>query len=77
MQEADQSVNFYSEIIAPYKGSLEEWFVKNKNLKIYFFSIFITIWVILFPKSRILWKSFNTLPTPPNQLKYALNYVSR
>ncbi len=77
MQEAEQSVSFYSKIIAPYKGSLEEWFVKNKSLKIYFSSIFITIWIILFPKSRILWKSFNTLPTPPAQLKNALNYVSR
>ena len=77
MHKADQSVSFYTEIIAPYKGSLEEWFVQNKNLRIYFFSIFITVWIILFPNSGILWKSFNTLPAPPNQLKNALNYISK
>tara|TARA_Y100000766_G_C18834472_1_gene569714 strand:+ start:239 stop:922 length:684 start_codon:yes stop_codon:yes gene_type:complete len=74
MQEAETSESFYSEIIAPYKGSLEEWFVQNKSLKIYFFSIFITLWVVIVPKSNILWKSFKTLPAPPPQLENALNY---
>ena len=77
MHEADTSENFYSEIIAPYKGSLEEWFVANKSLKIYFFSIFITAWVVIFPNSNILWKSFKSLPSPPAQLKNALNYISK
>ena len=77
MQEADTSESFYYEIIAPYKGSLEEWFVQNKSLKIYFFSIFITIWVVIFPNSNILWKFFKTLPAPPTQLENALNYISK
>ncbi len=77
MHEADTSESFYSEIIAPYKGSLEEWFVSNKSLKIYFFCIFITVWVVIFPNSNILWKSFNSLPSPPTQLKNALNYISK
>ena len=36
MEGTSASVDFYNNVIAPYKGSLEEWFVVNKNLSIYF-----------------------------------------
>ncbi len=68
------SVDFYKNIIAPYKGSLEEWFVLNKGLYIYFMAIIITIWIVLIPKTRIPWKIFKNLPKPPEQLRKALNY---
>lgn len=68
------SVDFYKNIIAPYKGSLEEWFVSNKGLYIYFMAIIITIWIILIPKTRIPWKIFKNLPKPPEELRKALNY---
>jgi len=68
------SVDFYGRVLAPYKGKLEVWFVKNKNLNIYFLCIFITVWVILLPKSSIVWKVFKNLPSPPYELIKPLNY---
>lgn len=74
MHSANASVNFYSNVIAPYKGLLEEWFVSNKNLYIYFAAIFVTVWAVLIPSTKIAWKVFKDLPEPPAELKSALNY---
>ena len=68
------SVDFYDNVIAPYKGALEEWFVSNKSLYIYFMAIFITVWAVLFPKTKIAWTVFKGLSEPPEELKLALNY---
>jgi lipopolysaccharide/colanic/teichoic acid biosynthesis glycosyltransferase len=62
-------LKFYDEIIAPYKGKLEEWYVKHRNLYTYFMLIFLTIWVVIFPQSRIYRKIFKDLPEPPEELK--------
>jgi len=74
MNGASASVDFYDNVIAPYKGALEEWFVSNKGLYIYFLAIFITIWTVLIPTTKIAWKIFKDLPEPPMQLKQSLNY---
>lgn len=68
------SVEFYRNIIAPYKGLLEKWFVSQKGLYIYFLGIFITAWAVFFPNTKIAWKVFRGLPKPPLQLRKALNY---
>ena len=62
---ANASIDFYDKVIAPYKGALEEWFVLNKGLYLYFLSIFVTIWVVFFPKSKVAWIVFKDLPEPP------------
>lgn len=69
------SVGFYKEVIAPYKGSLEKWFVANQGLFTYFTLIFLTIWVIIFPKTSVPWMVFKNLPEPPDSLKAHLNYI--
>ena len=74
MHGATASVAFYHNVIAPYKGSLEEWFVSNKSIYIYFMAIFTTVWAVLFPKSKVAWVVFKGLPRPPEELKMALNY---
>jgi lipopolysaccharide/colanic/teichoic acid biosynthesis glycosyltransferase len=74
MHGALASVDFYDNIIAPYKGSLEEWFVLNKGLYIYFLAIFMTVWAVLIPTTKMAWKMFRELPEPPAELKQALNY---
>lgn len=68
------TIDFYNNTIAPYKGSLEIWFVSNKSLYIYFVAIFITIWAVINPKSKIAWKLFSNLPKPPKELRTPLNY---
>ena len=75
MHGATASVDFYGSVIAPYKGALEEWFVSNKNLYIYFVAIFVTAWVVLIPSSKIAWRVFKDLPEPPTELKQTLNYT--
>ena len=70
----NDSIQFYGDTIAPYKGAVEEWFVYNKSLYYYFLTIFVTIWVVLFPESKIVWRTFKNIPVPPEQLKSALNY---
>ena len=53
---------YYETIISPYKGALEIWYNKNKNFKIDFLILIFTIWVIFFPKSKIIFKTFKSLP---------------
>lgn len=74
MHGAMASIDFYDTVIAPYKGSLEEWFVANKGLYIYFMAIFVTVWAVLFPKTRVAWTVFKGLPELPEELNLAFNY---
>lgn len=73
MKGSSASVEFYDNFIAPYKGSLEEWFVANKGIYIYFLAIFITVLAVLFPTTKIAWVLFKDLPEPPEELKQLLN----
>jgi lipopolysaccharide/colanic/teichoic acid biosynthesis glycosyltransferase len=62
------SVRFYDEVIAPYKGALEEWYVVHQGLWTYFMLIGLTVWVVLFPQSGLVWRVFASLPRPPAML---------
>jgi lipopolysaccharide/colanic/teichoic acid biosynthesis glycosyltransferase len=75
MHGASASVDFYDKVIAPYKGSLEEWFVSNKGIYIYFLAIVITVWAVVIPSTKIAWRVFKDLPEPPAELKQALNFI--
>ena len=75
MHDVTASIDFYSNIIAPYKGALEEWFVSKKSLYIYFVAIFVTAWAVLIPSTKIAWRFFRDLPEPPAELKQALNFT--
>lgn len=64
---------FYDEIVMPYKGFLEEWYVSHHNLFNYFILISLTVWVVLRPNSDLTWKIFNDLPKPPIELNRELH----
>jgi lipopolysaccharide/colanic/teichoic acid biosynthesis glycosyltransferase len=64
---------FYDEIIMPYKGQLEEWYVQNQTLYTYFMLIGLTVWVVLMPGSDAVWKVFGNLPKPGPELAAALH----
>lgn len=68
------SVRFYDEVIALYKGALEEWFVVNQGLYTYFMLIGLTVWVVLFSDSGLVWRVFRTLPRPPAELAAQLQW---
>tara|TARA_B100001059_G_scaffold42796_1_gene34601 strand:+ start:25336 stop:26007 length:672 start_codon:yes stop_codon:yes gene_type:complete len=54
--------DFYKNTIYPFKGSLELWYQKNKSFSLDLQLIFLTVWVILFPTSKLYEKWFNGLP---------------
>ncbi len=54
--------SFYKNKIYPFKGKLELWYHTNKSFITDLKIIFITIWVVLFPKSKILNKIFKSIP---------------
>ena len=60
---------FYNEIVMPYKGSLEDWYVSHQNIASYFSLIILTILVVLGFGSDLVWKLFKDLPPPPEELK--------
>ena len=68
------TLDFYDSVIAPYKGDVEAWYVGKQGLKAYFSLILLTVWVIFFPKSNMVWRLFKDLPLPPQILMLVLNY---
>ena len=73
LTDQDNALEFYKNKLATYKGDLEIWYVNNQNLKIYFFIIFLTIWVVIFHSPKIITKIFPDLPMPSKKLKILLN----
>ena len=53
---------FYKRVIAPFKGALEMWYQENCSFVLDLKLIFMTAWVIIFPKSRLYEKWFYDLP---------------
>ena len=68
MQENNDPEKFYDEIVMPYKGSLETWYVSHQSITSYFYLIMLTILVILGLNIRLIWRIFNDLPLPPPEL---------
>jgi lipopolysaccharide/colanic/teichoic acid biosynthesis glycosyltransferase len=59
---------FHDTIIAPYKGDLELWYCKHRNMGTNFLLILITVWTILKPKSNICFFVCKDLPAMPDEL---------
>ncbi len=57
--------DFYKNSIYPFKGEAERWYQANQSFLTDFKIIIITAWVILFPKSEIIYKWFPSLPVRP------------
>jgi lipopolysaccharide/colanic/teichoic acid biosynthesis glycosyltransferase len=68
------TLDFYDNVISPYKGDVEAWFLGKQTLGVYFALILLTVWVVLFPKSNIVWRIFKDLPPPPVILRDDLNF---
>jgi lipopolysaccharide/colanic/teichoic acid biosynthesis glycosyltransferase len=54
--------DYYKNIIYPFKGQLEIWYQNHQSFKTDIFCIFITIWIIVFPDSKLIYKVFKDLP---------------
>lgn len=58
---------FYRTVIMPYKGKLEVWYSKHRNVFMYFRLIFMTAEVVLKPNSSS-WKKLKGIPPVPKEL---------
>jgi lipopolysaccharide/colanic/teichoic acid biosynthesis glycosyltransferase len=68
LQNVEESTLFYNEVIAPYKGQLEQWYTENNSLRTYFVLIFLTVYAVLSPSSQVFWKVFKSAPKPTGEL---------
>lgn len=57
--------DFYTNKIYPFKGKVEAWYQKHQGFWVDFKIIFLTAWVILFPKSDLVYQWFKDLPKRP------------
>jgi lipopolysaccharide/colanic/teichoic acid biosynthesis glycosyltransferase len=55
----------YKKIIMRHKGELEIWYSNHRSLWVDFQIIFLTAWVIVFPKSELHYRIFKDLPEKP------------
>lgn len=67
----DDKESFYKNVIMPYKGQLEIWYARHKNVFMYFRLIFMTVEVVFNPKSHS-WKKLKGIPQVPDNLKNIL-----
>lgn len=72
MHASAEPEKFYDDVIMPYKGKLEEWYVANQGLWTYLACIAVTAWVVVFPDSRLVWRLFPGLPAPAAALSEAV-----
>jgi len=59
---------FYDKHISPHKGELELWYQKHLSFYTDFMLIFLTAWVIIAPKSDLVYTVFKDLPERPIEL---------
>ena len=75
LSKANDRHNFYLEFIAPYKMTLETWYIQNKSIILYLKLIYLTAYAVLFKSSQLHWKLFSDLPKPPKQLYSDIGYL--
>lgn len=68
IQNKSNPKQFYAEVIAPYKGLLEDWYYNNRSVKLYFTLIILTLIHIVDPKSKAVWSILKSLPKMPEEL---------
>ena len=76
LSDKGDPAKFYQVEIAPYKASLEVWFVENSGLWLYLKCIVVTLWVVINSSSNLAFRAFKGLPTPQGQLKLELKSIN-
>lgn len=60
---------FYDNVISPYKGKVESWYVENRSIFLYFQLIWLTMLIVVFSKYEIDFeKKFKNFPSIPAEL---------
>ena len=69
MDNRADPVQFYKDVIAPYKADLECWFVEHRGLKVYWQCIVLTLCVVIFSRPHDVRRYFDGLPVVPGNLR--------
>jgi lipopolysaccharide/colanic/teichoic acid biosynthesis glycosyltransferase len=69
LTDVDGALAFYEDVIAPYKGELERWYTENSSVSLYLLVILVTVWIIIFPNSKLAFRVFKDLPRPEARLR--------
>ena len=69
LAELQEPMEFYKKNIIPYKSDLEIWFIENNSLWLYLKLIVVTVWIVMFPRSKIVDTAFKGLPSTPERLR--------
>jgi len=69
LAELKEPMEFYKKNIIPYKSDLEIWFVENNSLWLYLKLIVVTVWIVMFPQSKIVDTAFKGLPSKSESLR--------
>ena len=59
----------YREDIGPHKGELERWYKTHQGIVTYLSIVFVTLWVVLRPRSMIFRRIWPSLPPLPLSLR--------
>lgn len=68
MHAAGDPDGFYDNVIMPYKGELEEWYVQNASLRVYAKVVVLTAWVVAGGSRTMIGRWLPGLPAPPDVL---------
>lgn len=68
LESVEDPITFDNELITPYKGQVEKWFVSNYSVTLYFRLILTTMISVLSPDSKSPEWLRKEIPTPPSQL---------
>ena len=61
---------FYDDIISPYKGKVESWYIEHQGIGLYFKLIWMTVIAVISPNTSINFEEiYDDFPTRPTELK--------
>lgn len=72
LHNVTDQMDFYYNVVAKYKGKLEEWYSKNHSIFLYFKVIALTALLVFKPDIRLVYQWLPNLPTPPKDLEKLL-----
>ncbi len=68
LQQVEDKDAFHRDVITPYKAELECWYIKHRNIFMYFKMIELTVDAVLNPESKA-WKKLKDIPEVPEGLR--------
>jgi len=69
-ESLEEKEAFYDNVISPYKGKVESWYVKHQNIGLYFKLIWLTILAVISPSTKIDFeKMYSDFPPMPKELR--------